>query len=205
MLTQEEILRSERFIRDAFRGGVFKPIDPARIVRDEPVVSLSCGDFTQAERHEFCVKRVAEKPQRIELHGGGLLLDPMNPENGAHNSLATIQRHVAIALEAKGDIRGMLSYVDWRCGVPFLHGMGAQRMFRSAIYGKRTALETFLRGWEVRLLFYLHDYSFLDPTEFSFISEHPNANGFTFIYKGSEMESFIDHWKDEVADGQLVA
>jgi len=206
MLTQEGIRRSERFIRAAFQASIFQPIDSARIVRDEPVVSLACGDFTQAEeRHDFCRRRVAEKPQRIELHGGGLLLDPMNPENGFHNSLATIQRHVAIALKAKGDIRTMLSYVDWRCGVPMMHGMDAQQMFRSAIFGKRSALDTFLKGWEVRLLFYLHDYSFLDPEEFSFIKEHPEAKGFTFLYKGTAMEAFIDGWKDEVADGELVS
>lgn len=206
MLLPGAVQRSQRLITSLVGDRILKPVDRTKALTTEPAVVLCCCDYTQLERLEHCRRHIVVNPQEIKLHGGGLLLDPNSPANAKHNNLATIKHQVGLAIEAKGKISQFMSFVDWRCGISSKHDMDAETIFRSAITGKMIAKEPgeFLEGWQVRLFFYLHDYSFLD-SQLAFIREHPGANGFTFYFGAKETLDYLRTWEDPIGERELVS
>lgn len=214
MLSDQQVSASKRFIQAALQTGIFQPVDPGRMIREEPVIAIACGDFTQEERWGHCKDYVAEKIQSIELHGGGLLLDPLSPEHQRLNHIPLIKYQIGRGVRAKASqghaIHTFVAYYDWCCGVGVDHGMTAMSICRSAVHAKKfwkdpgnRMLPGNPREWKMKNLFYLHDLNVLDP-DHPLRMKNPDAKAFTFYFAAKQMEDFLQAYVDEVKDVELV-
>jgi hypothetical protein len=185
---------------------------------DEACLLIGCGDLQVSPRRmRYVWQCLTPRAQLIKLHGGGSLLDPLSPANRHLSRIPIIMDETRIAVAAKAkqgiELKTAVLAIDHKCGVHQMHVMRTMDVLRSAIHAKEfykdalsldPELQRLQPGvkWKVVLLFNIFDLAFLEGHRARL--KNPNADGLTYYFGRKRMSSFLDTWKDGVAENELV-